>query len=93
MKLINSSLGMAFILPVILFAQAKTNIRIQNNSASDRKETVVALKWETIVSRYPQIDTTGFVVINASLFSCIYAKTISILLKPSSLLLNKDVEQ
>ena len=66
MKLINSFLGMAFILPVFLFAQTKTNISIQNNSASDRKETVVALKWETIVSRYPQIDTTGFVVINAT---------------------------
>jgi len=66
MKLINSFLGMAFILPVFLFAQTKANISIQNNSASDRKETVVALKWETIVSRYPQIDTTGFVVINAA---------------------------
>ena len=66
MKLINSFLGMAFILPAFLFAQTKTNISIQNNSASDRKETVVALKWETIVSRYPQIDTTGFVVINAA---------------------------
>jgi hypothetical protein len=66
MKLINSFLGMAFILPVFLFAQTKTNISIKNNSASDRKETVVAIKWETIVSRYPQIDTTGFVVINAA---------------------------
>ncbi len=64
MKLINSFLGMTFILPVFLFAQTKTSISIQNNSASDRKETIVALKWETIVSRYPQIDTAGFVVIN-----------------------------
>ncbi|WP_281298799.1 DUF4861 family protein [Flavobacterium limnophilum] len=66
MKLINSFLGMAFILPLFLFAQTKANISIQNNSALDRKETVVALKWETIVSHYPQIDTTNFVVINSA---------------------------
>ena len=65
MKLINSFLGIVFILPVFLFAQTKANVSIQNNSALDRKETVVALKWETIVSHYPQIDTTGFVVINS----------------------------
>jgi hypothetical protein len=66
MKLINSFLGMAFILPVFLFAQTKANISIQNNSALDRKETVISIKWETILSHYPQIDTTGFVVINSA---------------------------
>ena len=66
MKLINSFLGMAFILPVFLFAQTKANISIQNNSAFDRKETVVSIKWEAILSHYPQIDTTAFVVINTA---------------------------
>jgi hypothetical protein len=65
MKLIYSFLGMALILPVFLFAQTKTSISIQNNSALDRKETIVSIKWETIVSHYPQIDTTEFVVINS----------------------------
>jgi len=65
MKFIKYSLGFAFILPMFLFAQTKATISIQNNSDLDRKETVVSIKWETIVSRYPQIDTTGFVVINA----------------------------
>lgn len=66
MKLINSFLGMAFILPVFLFAQTKANISIQNNSTLDRKESVVSIKWETILSHYPQIDTTSFAVINAA---------------------------
>jgi hypothetical protein len=65
MKCINSFFGIVFLLPVFLFAQSKTNISIQNTSALDRKETVVSIKWETIVSQYPQIDTTGFVVINS----------------------------
>lgn len=65
MKLIYSFLGMALILPVFLCAQTKTSISIQNNSALDRKETIVSIKWETIVSHYPQIDTTEFVVINS----------------------------
>jgi hypothetical protein len=65
MKLIYSFLGMALILPVFLCAQTKTSISIQNNSALERKETIVSIKWETIVSHYPQIDTTEFVVINS----------------------------
>lgn len=66
MNHIKSFLGIAFFLPIFLFAQTKTNISIRNNSALDRKETVVSIKWETIVSQFPQIDTTGFVVINAA---------------------------
>ena len=65
MNCIKYFFGIFFLLPVFLFAQTKANVSIQNNSALDRKETVVALKWETIVSHYPQIDTTGFVVINS----------------------------
>lgn len=65
MKLHKYSLGFAFILPMLLFAQTKATISIQNNSDLDRKETLVAVKWETILSHYPQIDTTGFVIINA----------------------------
>jgi hypothetical protein len=66
MKFIKYSLGFAFILPMLLFAQTKATISIQNNSDLERKETVVSLQWETIISHYPQIDTTGFVVINAA---------------------------
>lgn len=64
MKLYKYSLGFAFILPLFLFAQTKGKISIQNNSNLDRKEAVVSLKWETILLQHPQIDTTGFVVIN-----------------------------
>lgn len=49
---------------MLVVAQLKTTISIQNNSNLDRKEAVVAIKWETILSSYPKIDTTDFVVIN-----------------------------
>jgi hypothetical protein len=65
MKFFKSFCWFALIAPMALFAQTKTSINIQNNSALDLKETVVSIKWETIVSRYQQIDTSGFVVINA----------------------------
>jgi hypothetical protein len=65
MKLINSFLGITFFLPILLFAQTKTNISIQNNSDIDYNESVVSIKWETIVSHFPEIDTTQFVVINS----------------------------
>ena len=65
MKFIKTFLGITFLLPIFLFAQTKANISIQNISALDRKETIVSIKWETIVSHYPQIDTTGFIVINS----------------------------
>lgn len=66
MKFIKYSLGFAFIFPMFLFAQTKATISIQNNSDLEKKETVVSLKWETILAHYPQIDTAGFVVINAA---------------------------
>ncbi|KFC60252.1 DUF4861 family protein [Flavobacterium gilvum] len=53
-------------LPLLLLSQTKKNIEIKNNSNLERKEAVVAIKWETILSQYPQIDTTNFVVINSS---------------------------
>lgn len=53
-------------LPFILLSQTKNIIEIQNNSDLERKEAVVAIKWETIISHYPQIDTTNFVVVNLS---------------------------
>ncbi|MFV8345882.1 DUF4861 family protein [Flavobacterium sp. ZB4P13] len=64
MKFIKSLLLLALILPMGLLAQTKATIRIQNNSALERKEAIVAVKWETVLSHYPQIDTTNFVVIN-----------------------------
>jgi hypothetical protein len=65
MKLINSFLGITFFLPILLFAQTKTNISIQNNSDIDYNESVVSIKWETIVLHFPEIDTTQFVVVNS----------------------------
>jgi hypothetical protein len=65
MKFIKSFLGITFILPVFLLAQTKMNISIQNNSDIDHNESVVSIKWETIVSHFPEIDTTQFVVINS----------------------------
>ncbi|KFF12569.1 DUF4861 family protein [Flavobacterium hydatis] len=64
MKLIKLFLCLAFISPLGILAQTKATITIQNNSAQERKEAVIAIKWETILSHYPQIDTTNFVVIN-----------------------------
>lgn len=52
-------------IPLLLLSQTKGSISIQNNSDSRRNEAVVAIKWETILESYPQIDTTNFVVINS----------------------------
>ncbi|KIO53469.1 hypothetical protein IW18_08970 [Flavobacterium hibernum] len=57
---------LAFILPIITVAQTKATVTIKNNSALDRKETVVTIKWATISNAYPQIDTSNFVVINGN---------------------------
>jgi hypothetical protein len=65
MKFIKSLFLLALILPMGLLAQTKATISIQNSSVLERKETLVSVKWETILSHYPQIDTTDFVVINA----------------------------
>lgn len=64
MKLIKSLFRIALLLPMFLIGQSKTNISIENKSNVDFKETVVSIKWDAIVSKYPQIDTTAFVVIN-----------------------------
>jgi hypothetical protein len=64
MKTIKYIFAMLLLLPMLVVAQLKTTINIQNNSNLDRKESVVAIKWETILSSYPKIDTTDFVVIN-----------------------------
>ncbi|GGA82243.1 DUF4861 domain-containing protein [Flavobacterium palustre] len=53
-------------LPLLLLSQEKGIIEIQNNSDIARNEAIVAIKWETILSYYPQIDTTNFIVINSS---------------------------
>ncbi|OUL61685.1 DUF4861 domain-containing protein [Flavobacterium sp. AJR] len=57
-------LCLALVSPLGILAQTKATITIQNNSAQERKEAVVAIKWTTVLSRYPQIDTANFVVIN-----------------------------
>jgi hypothetical protein len=64
MKFIKFFFWLAFILPLPILAQTKATITIQNNSALERKEAIAAIKWETVLSHYPQIDTTNFIVIN-----------------------------
>lgn len=54
------------VLPLLLLSQTKGIINIQNNSDLARNEVVVAVKWQTVLERYPQIDTANFVVINSS---------------------------
>lgn len=66
MKIIKTLFLLAFILPIITVAQTKATVTIKNNSALDRKETVVAIKWATVLHAYPQIDTANFVVINGN---------------------------
>lgn len=65
MKFIRSFYWFVLIISMGIFAQTKSTISIQNNSALERKEAIVAVKWETVVSHYPQIDTVNFVVINS----------------------------
>lgn len=65
MKFIKLFSGLAFILPLVILAQSKATISIQNNFTLDRKEAVVGIKWDAVLSRYPQIDTANFVVINS----------------------------
>ncbi|MEC5166578.1 hypothetical protein RCH18_002319 [Flavobacterium sp. PL11] len=59
-------LSLFFLLPFALFAQTKKMISIQNNTVYERKEAVVAIKWESILAAYPQIDTSNFIVINSN---------------------------
>lgn len=51
-------------MPVSFWAQTKAIINIENTSALDRKEAVVAINWKTILSHFPKIDTSNFVVVN-----------------------------
>ncbi len=53
-------------LPFSTNAQTKATVTIENNSALDRKETIVAIQWATVLSSYSNIDTLNFVVINAN---------------------------
>ncbi len=66
MKFIKFFFCFAIFLPLPILAQTKATVTIQNNSTTEQKETVVAIKWESVLSHYPKIDTTNFVVINAA---------------------------
>ncbi|MGE8342704.1 MAG: DUF4861 family protein [Flavobacterium sp.] len=66
MKIFKILFLLALNLPFSITAQTKATVTIQNNSALDRKETVVAIKWATVLSSYSNIDTLNFVVINAN---------------------------
>ncbi|MDR7209569.1 DUF4861 family protein [Flavobacterium piscis] len=64
MKFIKFFFCFVFVIPVTFLAQTKATITIENNSALDRKEAVVAINWKTILNSFPKIDTANFVVIN-----------------------------
>ena len=66
MKTIKIFFLLAFVLPLGTIAQTKVTVTIQNNSNIDRKETVLAIKWASVLSSYPQVDTANFVVINSN---------------------------
>ncbi|SHM32474.1 DUF4861 family protein [Flavobacterium saccharophilum] len=66
MKIFKILFLLALSLPLFTNAQTKATVTIQNNSALDRKETVVSIKWATVLSSYSNIDTLNFVVINAN---------------------------
>ncbi|MEG0851279.1 MAG: DUF4861 domain-containing protein, partial [Flavobacterium sp.] len=66
MRIIKSFFLLVFILPITSIGQTKASITIKNNLAVDQTETVVSIKWKDILSSYPQIDTTNFIVINPS---------------------------
>ena len=54
------------LLPLMVLSQTKGIIEIQNNSDLERNEAVVAIKWETILSHFPKIDTANFIVMNTA---------------------------
>jgi hypothetical protein len=64
MKLIKLFICGAFIFPLGILAQTKASITIENHSELERKDAIIAVKWETVIARYPQIDTANFVVID-----------------------------
>lgn len=53
-------------LPVLLQAQTKNKatVVITNPSKSARLNAVVAISWQDVVSKYPNIDTANFKVVN-----------------------------
>ncbi|SHM75565.1 protein of unknown function [Flavobacterium chilense] len=65
MKLMKLHFLLAFVLPLTVLAQTKATISIQNNSIVNRKKSVIAIKWKTVLSSFPQIDTANFIVINS----------------------------
>ncbi|MEL1242413.1 DUF4861 family protein [Flavobacterium flavipallidum] len=65
MKFMKLFSGIAFILPLALLAQTKAIVSIQNHSALNYKDAVVAIKWDAVLLQYPQIDTANFVVLNS----------------------------
>ena len=65
MKFIKLFCCLFLMVPLTFLAQTKASILIENNSAFDQKEAVVAINWKTILSSFPKIDTANFVVINS----------------------------
>ena len=65
MKLMKLHFLLVFVLPLTVLAQTKATISIQNNSIVNRKESVIAIKWKTVLSSFPQIDTANFIVVNS----------------------------
>lgn len=56
-------------LPCLLSAQSKkgkASITISNTSALNRPDAVTAIVWESILSKYPDIDTANFKVLNTA---------------------------
>lgn len=53
-----------FALPLLLTSQAR--IQLDNPTGIKRSEELISIPWKTILSAYPDIDTTCFAVVNTS---------------------------
>lgn len=65
MKFIKIIFLQFFVFSLTANAQSKATVIIQNPSAINRTGTIIAINWKTILSSYPKIDTTNFIVINS----------------------------
>jgi len=48
------------------YAQSKASFTITNPSSLERKEEVIAIAWNTVLAKYPAIDTTQLKIVNTS---------------------------
>jgi hypothetical protein len=67
MKRITWTVILLYFFCEVSFAQVNTKavITVTNSSNVNRTEELVAIPWQSLVSKYPTIDTANFIVINS----------------------------